>query len=140
MRLSYGMPAGLALVVLAACGGGAPPGVVVLHDAVVTEGTVNAEYLSERLNALSAPFEACYSRALGRNREAEGTLELELTGRGAVITPQVVANGTGDDSLAACVTRAVEGIALGETTGEPPLDFTASWEVEFRIGRRSDGS
>lgn len=129
---------GLATLILAllACESTPPPGAVRAGDAVVTQGSVDSTYLANKLNQISGALEACYARALIRDHQAEGTIELELEGRGYLILPNVTANTTEDDTLATCVRDAIAGIALSDTEPGMPWEFTAEWPIEFSIAQQ----
>lgn len=119
-----------------ACGGGTPPGTVGMGDVMVNEGTIDASYLAVKLNSVGPTLEACYARALRHQRDAEGTIALQLEGRGNDVVPTIQSNTTGNDDLGGCVRNAVEGLTFPESEGYVPFEFRAEWPLEFAVARR----
>ena len=118
-----------------ACGSGPSYGKVDAGD-IVLDGQVNADYFARQLGQLDPWFEACYARALRRDGDVDGVIELHLLGGGGKLLTERTENGTGNEELAECVANAVANISLVEAAGDEPWDFTAEWPVTFSIIRR----
>lgn len=118
-----------------ACGGGAPFGTVQLGQLNV-EGSVDSDYLERQLVPLDPRFEACYVRALRKNRDTEGVLRVKLHGVGGTLTPEMTENSTGSEDLAECVTENIAALSIVQPAGTEPWDFTGEWSVTFAIARR----
>lgn len=123
------------MALLIACGGGHQYGTVELGDLVV-EGEVEPEYLFLQLRQLDPTFEACYVRALRGNRSTEGVIEMDLSGGGGRLVPEITGNETGSEDLSKCVETAVAQLTIIEPDGYDPWDFTGRWSVRFEIIRR----
>jgi hypothetical protein len=124
----------MSVISVFACGGGVPYGKVSFGD-FESEGVVDRDYLQAQMTPLEPMFQACYSGSLRRNHESEGTVRLILTGGNGRLVATAVENGTGDETLAKCVTDAVASIPLVEKKEMPAWAFTATWSVNFEIAR-----
>ncbi|UCD24346.1 MAG: hypothetical protein JSW51_00045 [Gemmatimonadota bacterium] len=125
----------MCLLFAGACSGGAQYGKVELGELVVA-GQVDPEYLYLQLRQLDPTFEACYVRALRRDRDAEGVVDLELNGSDGKLTPAITTNGTGSENLAECITTAITGLTIVEPEGSDPWSFSGDWSVTFEIIRQ----
>jgi hypothetical protein len=96
-------------------------------------GTVDVGYLESQLGQLEPRFQACYARALARNRTSEGRIRLAIEGNSSQMVPRVVSNTTSDTVLTNCVTRVVGELAIVEREGTGPWAFSADWEMGFEI-------
>jgi hypothetical protein len=119
-------------ILLLGCSGGAPFGTVEIGDLTV-DGEVDPDYLFLQLGQLDPRFEACYVRALRKNRTAEGVIEIHILGNDGSLKPEVTANQTQSESLADCVTEAISGLTIVQPTGTAPWDYVGDWSVEFEI-------
>lgn len=123
------------MLVSVACGGGIPFGMVQFGQLDV-EGSVDSDYLERQLAPLDPRFEACYVRALRKNRDTEGVLSIKLHGVGGTLTLEITENSTGSDDLAECVTENISALSIVQPPGAEPWDFTGEWSVTFAIARR----
>ncbi len=124
-----------AALISVACGGGTPFGTVQFGQLTV-EGSVDSDYLERQLAPLDPRFEACYVRALRKNRDTEGTLRVKLHGVGGTLTPEITENSTGSEDLAQCVTENISALSIVQRPGAELWDFTGEWSVTFQIARR----
>jgi hypothetical protein len=102
----------------------------------VFTGTVNPDYAMAQMRPLGPMFEGCYARALARNRTAEGTIGLALSGGQGRMKASVVSNTTGDSTLTACLARAIASLTIVEPDTGPRWNYAGTWDVDFRIARR----
>lgn len=117
------------------CAGSAQYGTVQLGD-LTAEGVVDVHYLYLQLQQLDPTFEACYVRALRRDRTAQGTIRLRMHGGGGRLEPDVTANETASEDLAACVTNAIRNLQIVERDSSESWDFVGNWSVTFSIIRQ----
>jgi len=114
------------------CGSGAPFGRVQLGDLTV-DGEVDPDFLYLQLGQLDPRFEACYVRALRKDRTAEGVIEIRLHGTSTSLEPEVTANETQSETLADCVSSAISGLAIVQRDSTTAWDFVGDWSVKFEI-------
>jgi len=114
------------------CSEGAPFGTVQLGDLIV-DGEVDPDFLYVQLGQLDPRFEACYVRALRKDRTAEGVIEIHIRGSSTTLEAEVTANQTQSESLAECVTAAVSGLTIVQRDSTTPWDFVGDWSVQFQI-------
>jgi hypothetical protein len=108
---------------------------MVRFGALSLDGSVDDDYLGRQLQQLEPRFQACYARTLRTSRTAEGTVGWRIKGGAGRLVPALTLNDTGNDSLAACATRAVAELPVVEPDGSQPWDFTLEWSVIFQIAR-----
>ncbi|MFQ5703349.1 MAG: hypothetical protein ACE5HT_04930 [Gemmatimonadales bacterium] len=122
------------LISVYACGSGAPFGMVEF-GALDLEGTVDTDYLARQLAPLDPRFEACYVRALRKNRATEGTIQIKLRGSGGKLMAEITTNDTGSDDLSLCVTENISALSIVEPSATEPWKFTGDWSIKFQIAR-----
>jgi len=127
------------LLLLAACGGGAPIGTVELGQ-LVYSGNVDGDYLSRQLYQLDPPFNACYVRVKRKDHAVEGVIELALRGGGGRLAGEIRSNSTGSEELGECVIGAISGLTIIEPAATAPWDYTADWSVTFELLQRDRGT
>ncbi len=123
------------VLLLLACGGPAPPGIVSFGELEIS-GQVDTNQLLAQMRQLDPRFEACYARAKRDDHGVEGMIELHMQGGGGRLVPEVRSNDTGSDFLAECVTGAINGLTLVESGDETPWDFEIDWALTFTIATR----
>ena len=92
---------------------------------------VDVGYLESQLGQLEPRFQACYARALARNRASQGRIRMTLIGGNRRLEPRVEENTTGDSVLTECVTRMIGELPIIERDG--PWTYTADWDLGFEI-------
>ncbi|UCG85249.1 MAG: hypothetical protein JSW71_15090 [Gemmatimonadota bacterium] len=123
------------IICFLACTGGAQYGTVELGD-LTTEGEVDRDYLYLQLQQLDPTFEACYVRALRRDRTTEGVVRLRMRGAGGKLEPEITANETASADLADCVATAISNLTIVERDSTDSWDFVSDWTVSFTIIRQ----
>jgi len=108
---------------------------VELGDLTV-DGVVDPDYLYLQLQQLDPTFEACYVRALRRDRSAEGAIEIRMQGSNGKLQPEIKLNETKSSDLADCVIAAMNGLTIVERDSTESWEFVGDWSVRFAIIRR----
>ena len=103
---------------------------------LAVEGVVDPDYLYLQLQQLDPTFEACYVRALRRDRSAEGAIDIRMRGGSGRLQPEITLNETESGDLADCMITAMNSLTIVERDSTESWDFVADWSVKFAIIRR----
>jgi hypothetical protein len=112
--------------------------VIILGVLLATCAELNPKFedsLNNALDAHKAEFQRCYEKALDRNRNAKGEMDLNLEftpNSKQVDKARVTRSQIKDSGMKQCVSRAAKGI---QTTELPGTWVDGKYTIDFQINR-----